>query len=636
MNTQIKKDNVELDFAPQGSFNLKIGEFELNNCRVCIEIDGVDCSPAEWRLSESNEVSAKFSAENQYGSWKLDFCLSGSEAAVKLAGTSKGRHREVNLYPLQVPKLAASHVLAQGPKMGGCSSILTGPGKDADFTGHYQLMITDNGRHLQLSFPLQHQLYTLFKGKVQGDDIVDLKAVSNILHYGNREFETETLTLRTSDDGFKLMTDYADVNIECEKDFTDAQTPGWNSWDYYRWTVTEEEVLENARFIANDPVLSKYVKRIIVDDGWQYCYGEWEANPLFPHGMKYLAEELTKLGFEPGIWIAPTIVEPHCRIAQWDYDMLAKGESGEPCLSYSCMQRFGFVLDPTVEKSRKFLYDLFTRYADMGYKYFKLDFIWQTLKARKFADPTVPRSKIQELIMQPICEAVKGKAAILGCNYLFESGNKYVDAVRTGSDIHATWHNIQTNTTSVAARFWTHNRLWINDPDFALCRGFDTSDDPDITRLLPCLVYIDEEMENAERFTKPLVDVNRKELEILLSMVICAAGARNLSDKMSLLNKSGLDLARRTVSAEPGEVAIPLDLFERELPETWLQPVNGRHRILLINWKDESEKHVFDLAEHGLDGTSAVNFWNDEPVVIENGRIEVELPARSCLFAEVE
>ena len=50
--------------------------------------------------------------------------------------------------------------------------------------------------------------------------------------------------------------------------------------------------MKNAEFIANDPVLKQHVKRIIVDDGWQYCYGEWEANSLFPQGMKWLAGKI--------------------------------------------------------------------------------------------------------------------------------------------------------------------------------------------------------------------------------------------------------------------------------------------------------------------------------------------------------
>jgi len=633
----IKNGNIELSFLPSGLYNLHVGNFAIDNCTPVVEIDGADCSPAEWWIENNVDEVASLSAENEYGKWLLEFDLSsGVEVSIRLSGVANNNYRQINLCPMRAPKLPASHVLTQGPKMGGCSSILTGTGKNVDFTGHYQLIITENGRHLQLSFPLKQQQPTLFTGKVIDNEIVNLNAINSILHYSERELMTEALTLRTSEDGFKLMTGYADDNVECEKDFSEAQTPGWNSWDYYRWTITEEEVLANARFIANDPVLSKYVKRIIVDDGWQYCHGEWAANPLFPNGMKYLADELTKLGFEPGLWIAPAIIEPHCRIAQWDYDMLAMGESGKPCLAYSCMQRYGFVLDPTVEKSRKFLYDLFTRYADMGYKYFKLDFIAQLLKAKKFADPTVPHSKIQEMLMEPIYEACKGKASILGCNYIFESGNKYVNAVRTGSDIHATWRSIKNNSVSVAARFWSDKKLWVNDPDFALCRGFDTSKDPDISRILPSLIGISPEMKDASRCTNPIVDVNRKQLEVLLSIVIAAGGARNLSDKMYLLNESGLDLARRTVSAEHGPAAIPCNLFESELTSIWVQKVNDKHRVLLINWTDEPEKHSFDLNDYGINATSAINFWNDQEVTLNNERIEVVIEPRSCLFVVVE
>ncbi|MFA7231561.1 MAG: hypothetical protein WC071_09855, partial [Victivallaceae bacterium] len=338
---------------------------------------------------------------------------------------------------------------------------------------------------------------------------------------------------------------------------------------------------------------------------------------------------------EPGLWFAPTIVEPHCRIAQWDYDMLAKGESGHPCLGFSCMGRYGFLLDPTQEKARKFIFDTFTRYADMGYKYFKLDFMGTTLNAKKFADQSISHSEIQRLIVQPAYEAVKGKASILGCNYHFEGGNKYVDAVRVGGDIHAQWNSIRHNTASVAARFWCNKKLWINDPDFALCRGFDTSNDPDMTRLLPSLIGIKPDDKDCAIFTRPLVDVKRKQLEILLSIVLCAGGAVNLSDKMYQLNESGLDLARRAVSAAQGEAAIPLDLFQTELPAYWLQQVKNCRRVLLINWNDKPAELVFDLKKHGIDSNNAVNFWNDQPVAVKNGRIEVTLEPRSCLFAVV-
>jgi hypothetical protein len=352
--------------------------------------------------------------------------------------------------------------------------------------------------------------------------------------------------------------------------------------------------------------------------------------------MESLAKKLTKMGFEPGLWFAPTIVEPHARIAQVEYDMLAKGEAGEPCLAFECMRRSGFVLDPTQEKVKKHLFQLFSRYASMGYKYFKLDFMGATLKARRFADPLVPRSEIARLIVEPIHEAVKGKAKILGCNYHFDGGGKFVDSVRIGSDIHARWDRLKENTVSVGARFWSNGRLWLNDPDFALCRGLDTSDDPDLKRLKPCLVFITPEAKELEPgWLMALVDMKRPQLEILLGVTLMAAGAVNLSDKMTRLNESGLDLARRTVSAERGEAARPLDLFESERPSYWLQKLSKGHRVLMVNWGDEPASREVDLKALGIEAKSARNFWNDEAVSIENGVLKAKLQPATCLMAEI-
>ena len=119
--------------------------------------------------------------------------------------------------------------------------------------------------------------------------------------------------------------------------------------------------MKNAEFIASDPVLSRYVKRIIIDDGWQYAYGEWVHNGLFPSGMEKIASTLTKMGFEPGLWIAPGIAEGVTRIAQTKYDMLAKSEDGVPAMMFNCMERRGFILDPTHPNAHKFWFELFDK-----------------------------------------------------------------------------------------------------------------------------------------------------------------------------------------------------------------------------------------------------------------------------------
>ena len=373
-----------------------------------------------------------------------------------------------------------------------------------------------------------------------------------------------------------------------------------------------------------------------MDDGWQYCYGEWEANSFFPSGMKHLAQELTKMGFEPGLWFAPAIAEPHSRIAQLDYDMLARSAGGQPCLAYECMRRFGFVLDPTVRKTEEFMEKMFRRYAEMGYRYFKLDFLCSIFKAPRFSDSNVRRDELIPRLLAPIYRGIDGRAVLLGCNYPYTAGNSMVEAVRIGADIHARWESCLHNVSAVAAHFWANKKLWLNDPDFALCRSAETSNDPDLNRLNPMWPFVNPE-DGEKAFGKfQLASMNVSELEVLLSVVLAAGGAVNLSDKMTLLNEKGLFLARKVVSAESGEAARPLDLFRSDRPTQYLQKLKSSWRVLLINWENTAKTVSFDPAAYGIHPVSATDFWKEEAVELHSGKLEFELAPHSCRLIELK
>ena len=632
----LKNHDMQLELTANGEYQVKINNFELKNCRLLLFCDGKEYPLKDWLKNSSGMEKTLFKTQNELGTWFLELAAIGTNGvSIRLHGELFSVQKDLQLVVMDLPLLEADHLLAQGVIMGGCTSKLLKDIEKQNFNSHYQLMLTKDDSTLQFAFPLRQSQSNELSGIIENGQLKKFQAFTHVHNFGGKKIEADALTLKCDTNGFILMENYADENLEKEKDFSVPVSAGWNTWDFYRWTITEEEVLKNAEFIANDPVLSKHVKRIIVDDGWQYCYGEWEANHYFPNGMKYLADKLTELGFEPGLWFAPTIVEPHSPIAQLDYDMLAQSEGGQPCFAYECMGRKGFLLDPTQEKVDKHLKKVFKRYADMGYKYFKLDFMGQTMKARKFADNMIPHSEIARLIVKSVYEAVGDRATVLGCNYQFKGGTDFVDTVRIGSDIHARWKSIKDNTVSVAARFWSNKRLWLNDPDFALCRGFDTSNEKEINRLQPAFVGVNPENTDPKAGIYNMVDVKRPQLEILLSIVLASGGAVNLSDEMYMLNESGLDLARRTVSAETGETAIPLDLFKSDIPAYWLQKIGEKHRVLLINWNDTPSEMSFDLNQHNIHGNKAVNFWNDETVKISKGKINTILEPRSCLFVIV-
>jgi hypothetical protein len=234
---------------------------------------------------------------------------------------------------------------------------------------------------------------------------------------------------------------------------------------------------------------------------------------------------------------------------------------------------------------------------------------------------------------------VSGRAKLLGCNYLFNGGDNITDIVRVGSDIHARWKNIKLNAVAVAARFWSNKKLWLNDPDFALCRSLDTANDPDMQSLHPSTVFIlpDSNDKSSWMYDFALVgnDVARPQMEVLLSIALISGGAITLSDRMSRLNEAGLDLARRVVAAESGEAGIPLDLLKKQIPTYWLQKLSKGYRVLLVNWDDFEQELIFNFNAYNLNYSYARNFWNDENIPLKNGIFNGVLPPRSCKLIEI-
>jgi len=603
--------------------NVTIGWLDLTNAQTEISVDDKKLD-LFWKNSGENQYSAKL----DFGTLNLSIVsfFNGIriESSLDLTGTLP---ENVAFTPLLIPETEASHVFFCGEKMGRCSNAELPVKESRSFIGRYYSALTRNHETVIMTAPLAQQHDNYCRGTADGGKIVGWRIDFELHHFDPAgEIVFDPVTLQCGD-GIEILERYGADNAEVKRDFSVPPEYGWNSWDYYRWTITEDEVMKNAEFIAADPVLKQHVKRIIVDDGWQYCYGEWDANPNFPSGMKKLADRLRKLGFKPGLWLAPSIVEPHCRIAQMDYDMLACSEGGQPCLGFKCVGRYGFLLDPTVPKSQKFLTDLFDRYAGMGYEYFKLDFLGSTMEARRFHDRSVPRSRILRLLMDAIARGVQGRAELLGCNYHFYNGNSHVGSVRVGGDIHSRWQNIRTNTVSVAGMFWANKRLWINDPDFALCRCLDTSDDPDIQRLNPLWVFCRPEDAFKPECNMVLASTHLNEQQILLSLVLMTGGAVNLSDNMPLLNEAGLELARKTVVAESGFGGRPLDMFEHELPVYWTQKLKKGGRVLVINWEDEAKEIPLDWNKLAPGISEVKDFWTGK---VEKCVSNIRLEPHSC------
>lgn len=629
-----KMMNLKFD-APTQTFRIETDGFQALAFSPVVELDGKTLENLKWKPASGAHV---YQAKNRQGTWELKIKSKADSLEVLLSGKLADKAAEAVLTPVLFQDFPADHILVHGRKMGGCESHLLRKKSTLTLTSEFLMALTRKGHTLQLSHPLRQRDLSHMSCTTHGGMVQRLAAFTLFAPCRGKRLKADPVTLSIAADGNAQLEAWGKAQFGDRELLEVPQESGWNSWDYYRWTITEEEVLRNAEMIASDAVLSKHVKRIVIDDGWQYCYGEWEPNPLFPSGMESLAKKLLRMGFTPGLWFAPTIAEPHSRVAQLHPEMLVCGPAGVPCLADSCMERNGFLLDPTHPRVSAWWQDIFRRYAGYGFRYFKLDFLSWTIPARRFHNAGSAPGDLMRHIIEPIRKAVGPDSRILGCNFTFDAGPDVADDVRTVSDIHASWAYVKRNAVAIGARFWAHRRFWINDPDFAVCRGEETTNDPNLHRLKMLLPYVKPERTNRELAPgldamDSLADLSAREAETWLSLVIISGGVVNLSDNLPRLNKKGLRLLRKTVAAEKGEAGRPLDLFRSELPACWVQRTTPiLHRVLLINWGDQSAVLRMDVSD--LPARSLKNFWTGEPVSFNAGRIEVEIPAHGCLLAE--
>ncbi|MDD3160960.1 MAG: putative Ig domain-containing protein [Bacteroidales bacterium] len=91
-----------------------------------------------------------------------------------------------------------------------------------------------------------------------------------------------------------------------------ALTPpmGWNSWNCWGNSVSQEKVLSSARAMVNKGLINYGWTYINIDDGWQGIRGGKHKgimpNQKFP-GMKAMADEIHGMGLKVGIYSGPWV-----------------------------------------------------------------------------------------------------------------------------------------------------------------------------------------------------------------------------------------------------------------------------------------------------------------------------------------
>ncbi len=369
---------------------------------------------------------------------------------------------------------------------------------------------------------------------------------------------------------------------------------GWCTWYQFFGTDKASDTEANLALIEeNDLPLDV----IVVDDGYQTAVGDWlSVNDKFPDGIKPLADRVRATGRIPGIWTAPFGAAAGSRLFAEHPDWFIRDDQGQPIVAWRHQQSTDcYALDPTHPGVAAWLAETFrTLRHEWGFGFFKIDFIFAAAVPGRRFDPSATRANSLRRGVEVIRQAIGDDAFLLGCGAPHSVCVGLVDGMRVGPDVAPYWSPVWQDLSMPAqanafrnsiARAPFHSRLWFNDPDCLMIRrrGNDSS-------LL----------------------LNEVRSQVALTGLL--GGLTLDSDDLTRVRPGRLSYLRQALPPT-GVSARALDLFDNELPQTLLLPVErewGRWWVLaLINWGDETVETSVRLTKLGLplDRYHVYDYW---------------------------
>jgi hypothetical protein len=394
---------------------------------------------------------------------------------------------------------------------------------------------------------------------------------------------------------------------------------GWMSWNTYFDKATADDNLAEAK------IGKKYLQPFGCEfwhiESWQ---GNSEKLPVrdfynmnlevsakkFPKGMKKLADDIRKLGFRPGIWMAPfgtgskEFYESH-------KDWFIHDRDGKPVPCWNGR----YTVDPTVPEALahlKHIHDVASH--EWGYEYFKVD--GMSGSGPSYGAHFYERPEIKEHLKDPSCPnpfelCIKAFREGMGEDrvYLACGGHStapdvlYTDAQRIGADVvhpdqPVVWKGVYDQGRCTLNRIFANNIVTYTDPDTLLVN-----------------------------------DLLLEEARVAATIVALPGQLTFFADKLAGLPGERMKILQQTL---PVADVRPVSLYPyfSMLPVWNLRVKNsmlGDYNIVaLFNWMDEQQSIPFNTSELGLDPEpeyALFEFWTQKSLETMRGSFELEVPA---------
>ncbi len=360
---------------------------------------------------------------------------------------------------------------------------------------------------------------------------------------------------------------------------------GWCTWYYFYGENSEDDVAAN---VARIKELALPLEYILIDHGYERNIGDWLVpSDKFPRGLPWVLQHIREAGLKPALWVAPFGVAQRSELYAQHPDWALKREDGKPVVAWQDNWMGPILaLDCTHPDVHSFLTDLFRFLAEeWDIELFKLDFCYAAALPGRRHDPSSTRATALRRGLEIIREAV-GDRFLLGCGLPLGLAVGVVDAMRVGTDVAMSWRPFWPDLASpatanalhnVIARYASHGRLWLNDPDCVMVRRRDDEN-----------------------------DLKFNEMRTMVALMGLSGGLVLDGDNFVTLAPGRLKYLQKLLPPS-GRAAVPLDLFQNETPHLLALPCDGppgRYVVLAaVNWNDHTVSTTLDLA--GLLGDEA-------------------------------
>lgn len=117
-----------------------------------------------------------------------------------------------------------------------------------------------------------------------------------------RHIHSDLAMISFGDHPLDLLEEYGDCcALINDVSLTEEIPAGWCSWYGLERNVDEQIILKNLDYITQN-LVDYGVSCFQIDDAWQVCDGDWTPDPKkFPHGMKWLADQIHSHKLKAGI-----------------------------------------------------------------------------------------------------------------------------------------------------------------------------------------------------------------------------------------------------------------------------------------------------------------------------------------------